>query len=666
MRRPGDNRLKGSLAFLDAGLALPDWALQLTDIEGTLKFTLDGVSARGIRAEALGRPVGIDVLALEGGGTRVRATARLSPRDIERQLPTLPLQMAEGRSRFVVDVDVVPGIAPAGGATMLRVGSDLEGIRVALPEPLGKAASEGRPLAVRIPLGGAVGPGSLSYGDTLAARFSTDGRRIGVALGGATPRLPTNVGLRVTGRLDELDTAEWEAAIARLMRPGAGDLPRIDADLTVARITRTPHALEDVALKLTHSAGEWRGDLQAQTVAGRFIVPADLAEGPIVIDLDRLILAFPISDENAATPVPDTTDAVDPTTFPALALEIDQLRVNNAELGALRLDASRQPGGLSADTITLTGGALEMDAQARWTKPPDGIGTRLSGRASTKGLGDLLVEFGYSRQLEEAPGEIEFTLGWPGDPSQAHRTTVTGQLSLAIGAGRLVELDPGVTRVVGLLNLNALTRRLRLDFSDFYKKGHSFDRITGAFEFDDGVATTDDLKVLGPTGRIDVQGSADLSAGTLDQKVRVTPNLDATLPIASAIAGGPLAGVAVLVAQEVLSDEMDAINRFEYAVTGDWADPKIRQLDSGGPLSKLLGPLRRGGGVADAPDGPTAPTAPEGDGSEPGGAQSIPVPEAEQSTPDVDDSPLTRPFRGLLDLLKSGEVDTDNLLIDQD
>jgi hypothetical protein len=43
----------------------------------------------------------------------------------------------------------------------------------------------------------------------------------------------------------------------------------------------------------------------------------------------------------------------------------------------------------------------------------------------------------------------------------------------------------------------------------------------------------------------------------------------------------------------------------------------------------------------------------------------MPAPETVPSAPD-DNPPLTSPFRSLLDLLKKGEVDTDDLMIDQD
>lgn len=243
-----------------------------------------------------------------------------------------------------------------------------------------------------------------------------------------------------------------------------------------------------------------------------------------------------------------------------------------------------------------------------------------------------------------------------------------GKLTLDVGAGRLVELDPGVTRVVGLLNLNALTRRLRLDFSDIYKKGYSFDSIKGDFDFATGRANTDNLTVLGPTGRIELRGSSDLRARTLDQRVTVTPNLDATLPIAGTLAGGPVAGIAVLVAQKVMTKQLDRLNRFEYSLSGSWYDPEIEQLDSGGTLSKILRPLDGGtehhtgpAAQADAPPSDAAKASTTSDIT-PGGS-AAPNDTAAQAAVEKPAGPPAEkagdtgnPLRGLIDFLKKGET----------
>jgi uncharacterized protein (TIGR02099 family) len=656
----GDYRLNGILTFADARLTLPDWSFALSKIDGALNFSLDGLSAKGIRARALGSPLSIDVLPISDGATRIRTTAALSTEAIARQLPTLPLQVASGKADFTIGIDIPSRRAPAGSPTMLSVDSPLQGIEIGLPSPLGKPADGRRALALRLPLNDNAVPASLGLGADLLAQFSADGQRVDVAFGGEQARLGPDTGVRISGHLGEVDTAAWHTALSDLAQSGGAQLPPIDVDLQMARIGLPALAIDDARLTLQHRGGEWRGSLESASLAGRFVVPATLPQQPIAVTLDRLALTLPVANDAATpSPAPDPTTAMEPTGLPGLQLTIADMRVNNAALGQLQLDARRSDTGLHLDTLKLEGGALRVDAQGSWTRGANGVTTRIDGSLAAPRLGDLLVDLGYARQLEEAPSDIAIALTWPGDPAQWHPGTIDGSVSLDIGAGRLAEVDPGVTRVVGLLNLNALTRRLRLDFSDFYKKGYSFDRIAGGFRLTDGKAVIDSLVVDGPTGRLDISGSADLLSESLNQQVRVTPNLDATLPIAGAIAGGPIAGIAVLVAQQVMSDTVDEINRFEYAVNGPWAAPKIVQLDTGGTLSRLLKPLRSGITAAEPPTETEPPAAPAGPRA---AVQAYDEPQ----TPEAPAADARNPLRALLDTLNKGETDSENLPIDQD
>ena len=118
-----------------------------------------------------------------------------------------------------------------------------------------------------------------------------------------------------------------------------------------------------------------------------------------------------------------------------------------------------------------------------------------------------------------------------------------------------------------------------------------------------------------------------------------------------------LAGVAVLVAQRLMTKQVDQIYRFEYALSGPWAQPEVRQLDSGGTLSKLLQPFKR-----ESPDAlPGDPAASDRDAAgaanpplpPPDGPAAVPADEAPASGAQQPAEPGT--LRSLLDRLKRNE-----------
>jgi len=662
--------LQGQLQFDEAELSLPDWGFTMSEVVGQLNFDLHSLSAQAIKARAMGSPVVVDVLPRPDGATRVRTQGRLKLDQIRRQLPTLPLQLATGEADFVIGVDIPAGGKRGKSPVMLSVNSDLQGLEIKLPSPFGKPVDGVRPLTVNLPMGGPSTAGALAYGNLLNGRFSADGTRIDVVLGGSEASLGADPGIRIGGRLGKIDLAAWREALSPLADAHGGESPPLHIDLHLDRLFADIVGIDDLILRASLEHDMWRGSLEAPNLVGTFVAPGSTGHRPVEVDLQHLNLQIPVGgDQFEATPVPDPKSGPDPATLPGLALSIADLQINQAHLGRLQLDAQRAPEGLRLTQLSLRGGQLELDSAGYWSRLGNGFETRMGGRAETSDLGDLLVDLGYSRQVENAGGNIEWLLQWPGNPAQFHRATQVGTVSLDVDAGRVVELDPGVTRVVGLLNLNALTRRLRLDFSDIYKKGYSFDSIKGDFSFVAGKATTDNLRVVGPSGRIDLGGSADLVARSLDQHVTVTPNLDATLPIAGTLAGGPIAGIAVLVAQTVMNEQVDSIYRFEYSLQGPWGHPEITQLDSGGTLSRILLQLKTGNSepasqAADASLPAATATPPKTTDSQlPGKPVSQPTAHKEESSTTDGAPPKTEPSEPesqsaldhLLNVLKKSE-----------
>src|SRR5690606_8923727 len=107
-------------------------------------------------------------------------------------------------------------------------------------------------------------------------------------------------------------------------------------------------------------------------------------------------------------------------------------------------------------------------------------------------------------------------------------------------------------------------------------EGFAFDRISGSIDMATGVLRTEDLEIRGPAARIRMSGAADLVAETQDLRVFVQPTLSESVAIGAA-AGllNPAVGVAAYLAQKVLSDPIEKLFAFEYAVTGTWTDPQV-------------------------------------------------------------------------------------------
>lgn len=622
----GRHALNGKLDLSGARLTLPDWDFTVSDLNGRIGFDLQGLNATGISGRTMNAPISIDVLPVGDGITRVSSVGQFAVADIAGQLPGLPLNFADGVARFQIDVDLPSSEDGPETPIVLAVDSDLRGIDIRLPPPLGKAAAQQRALSIRMPLGGTTVLGSLDYAPQLSSKFSADGERVAIQLGENAAKLGSNSGVYIDGRLPEIDVMAWSGALRSLPLGNADDARPITIDLRTDRLVVDTFVMPELHFNATRTERQWQGTVEAPNMAGRFTAPSTLRGQPIEIELERLKLSFPVGGEEFdLPPVPNASAGPDPTNLPGLVLDIADFHINDAQMGRLQLNAQRAPEGLRITQLSLRDGQVALDSAGHWSRIGTSFQTAWGGRISTQNLGDLLVDLGYSPQVKQAASDIGFLFRWPGTPAQAHRQTLDGEATFDISAGRIVELDPGATRLVGLLNLSALLRRLRLDFRDLFSKGYSFDKITGDFALKGGNATTENLRILGPSGRIDVVGSADLVARTVDHHMTVIPKLDATLPIATTLAGGPIAGLAVLLAQKLMDKQVDDIYRFEYRVSGPLTNPDTTQLDTGGTLSKLLRPF--GGSDNASPDETSAeetPAAADKGSSEPPAASHAP------------------------------------------
>ena len=201
-------------------------------------------------------------------------------------------------------------------------------------------------------------------------------------------------------------------------------------------------------------------------------------------------------------------------------------------------------------------------------------------------LGQNLHILGFD-EVRDTPTRLDFKLSWPGAPNQFAAGSLQGDVNVTLGKGGLPNIDPGLGRVLGLLDLDTLWRRLNLDFSDLFGEGLAYDSVTGHLRLDQGQVLTEGLLIDAVPARIVISGRAGLLQHDLDQIVTVIPHTTASLPIAGVLAGGPAVGAAVFVAQRLIGERVDSITATHYALKGSWQLPKIDKIAEIPPLEWL-------------------------------------------------------------------------------
>ena len=576
--------------------------VELTQAEGSVTFTREGFATEGLRASLAGMPVAVVVEAATVDAqevTRVRVTGTSSAAQVARALgggsETPAWQAVVHRLRGTFAWQGVAAVPAGGGAgkpgATVTLSSDLRGLAVDLPLPLGKGETQVRALELMTVLGeGAERVLQLRYGDDVAATVSLSAGTGETRLAGAHVRLgpgsrpPPSAprGLSLLGSLETLPLAAWGELIDALAEAGAGPATRrgqpqpAHIDLSAGGIDFGAHRLERVAVvaDFDPTAG-WSAHIEGEGARGRLrAAPAGSTEG-VLVDLDRLSLLSIGGGSGGLSPP-------DPRGLPAVDFRCADFAYDGRALGTLSLSARPSADGLSVTGLRLVGALVEGEANGRWDWNGGDQRSQFTTSLSSPDLGKLLEALGYDDTgVKGGRSQMEVEARWAGAPTAFSLARANGRIQLKIEDGMLTEVKPGAAgRVFGLLSVWALPRRLTLDFRDLVGKGLRFDRIEGSFTLGEGNAHTEDLVVEGDAARIEVTGRVGLETQDYDQVVTVTPRVSTTLPIAGALAGGPAGAAVGLLAQGLLRNQIDRAAASRYTITGSWTDPQVTAVRS--------------------------------------------------------------------------------------
>jgi uncharacterized protein (TIGR02099 family) len=617
---------------LDApSFALDNYNLELSDFSGRIGYD----SKRGLSSEQLrGRLFGSDVSVSLGAEqtaqqhqTLIDVQAQATAQQLAQWSEQPALEFIEGALPLDIHIALNHNTAHAGApplpqadasddvatepndALVASVGvhADLKHARVALPAPLAKATGEPGELVVNYVLGQQTALVDVHYLDQLRAMLHIDPKTRQLLTGAVglrqEPELLAQPGLHVTGHLERLEVAPWQAAwqryrqLSAATQNGPSALPEASAQMTLdvpvsANIQIDQKRLgslklDDIQLKLRQMPQAWDFMVVSDTVTGEFRWPLQ-ADEPWQLNISQLALPAP-------PPEPEQNDASETrapsepllstqllTQLQRAEVNIQQLRVDGEDYGQWQFtlepsDDALTLQNLQAQVRGLTlAGSESQPASVRWQVSPPY--TQLQGQLSADNMAEVMRQWQAPPSLETDAARYQYSLGWPGDPLAFDLTQLVGDVSADIGAGRFIRDSPmaaeGLLKLMGLFNFDSLARRLRLDFSDLYKSGLTFDKITGAVHFDSGQMTiVEPVLLRTPSSRMQLTGDVDLVTQTLDARLVATLPMGGNLTVIAALAAGLPAAAGVFVISKLFEEQMNKATSLTYRITGDWDDP---------------------------------------------------------------------------------------------
>ena len=605
---------------VDLTTQLRDTRLQITDIDmnlqslnGALSFNSDtGLWADALEGQLFGGPVTMKVssqvtpdtylITLSGEG-EAQWTA-LSP-----WFDLFLLDPISGSLTYHSEVFIDP---EADEPVQILLESDLVGTQIDLPFPMGKVAEQPRSLTALIRSGDET-RFNINYDHLVRTALTLDAAnntpRGEVLIGGEPPEHTSGTGIAIRGHLDERIYAEpWWDAFDHLLTlsdeadakaRAAGEVfvtdslgntnPVASLDLSFADVDVYDYPSGPMTVTGTQTRGQWDIRADSDLVAGDVTLPADTA-APLILALDYVRL--PAEDESAeisadagtATPdpmaiPPDPLADVLPTDVVAMDVSLQEFYYGTRNLGSWQVNARPVEQGVRVNFLDTDMKGVHITGPMDWQIVNGEQTTQLAGlELKASNVQEVQKAFRQQAIIKGKDMDSQVNLTWLGSPLGFNTQTLNGTVAMRIREGSVDLEGAAAMRAVGTLNVNALFRRLRLDFSDVVNSGMAFDTLKGKAEITQGLLTLAEPVMLeGPGGKLLTSGTANLNSGELDMKLAVTFPITGTLPLVAVLAGfAPPVAASIYVTERLVGDELERFTSASYSIKGTVSQPDVQ------------------------------------------------------------------------------------------
>jgi len=632
--------VQGSVALAGNEVQVTPDTPKLSRARGVINYSHTGFNLAGVQARVLGGDARLEggwVLA-EGDGNPAATSKAPSVIRIAGTATAEGLRQARELG-FVSRLAAYASGSAAYNATLgwqrgqpeVLVTSNLQGLASQLPAPLQKEASSRLALryqtALLAPDGGTGGLQKTPLRDQLS--FSLEGLArvvyerdltqteprvlrglVAVGLNGPGAATLPAQGVSAQVNLPQFNLDAWSDVLPQIT--GKPQLMSALADSQEADLAYLPTALglrtdsltlggrtfNRVVAGVRREGQVWRGDVDANELNGyvEYRQPSATtvagSGGRVYARLSRLTLA-----PSAASEFEALLEA-QPASIPALDIVVEDFELRGKRLGRLEVDAVNRAvtaAGAGAahewrlNKLNLVTPEATLTTQGNWTR------INAQAAASTRGGleqrrtvlnfklamtdgGKLLSRFGMHDVIRRASGKMEGQVAWLGSPFKPDYPSLGGAFTVDVASGQFLKADPGLAKLLGVLSLQALPRRLVLDFRDVFSDGFAFDFVRGDVTLDKGIARTNNLQMKGVNAAVLMEGSADVARETQDLKVVVIPEINAGTASLIATVINPAVGLGTFLAQMFLRRPLVESATQEFHVDGAWADPQVTRI----------------------------------------------------------------------------------------
>lgn len=594
---------KGDVNLKNNQLTIVPLQTQMKGVTGRFTYNNGRLQSTPISAQWFGQPIKVNFSTQEQAqqfAIDIQAEGDWALEKINAFPKTLHQQLI---GRLPWHSQVAIALPHHGGATyQVKVVSDSTRVRGKLPEALNLKPSA-FPLSVEA-------SGNLSTLHVQGVidhqqRFTTQWRlspRLALEKGQWTSQADEHPSLPLQAMMDiRLPALDGDKLMATLKK-----LP--SATPSSARKTRQPSTAEQnwrksipfelpATLQVTTPAlalygQQWRNlRLQVQQLLSspHLSVNSDEARGslqirpgqPWLLNMDYLYYNPQFSnrrtEQHAEKALPD--NHLDFSQWPKLDATCSSCWFAGQNFGQIKGKLSANQHTLTLREGTVDTGRSRLSVMGEWNNVPGQERTALKGHLHTDNLEDAAHWFGVEVPVSDTPLHLGYDLHWKDVPWQPSIKTLSGLLTLNAGKGTFRHVETGTAgQVLRLLSVDALLRKVSLDFRGTLDSGFYYDSITGTAWLDKGVLHTENLNIDGLEADIGMRGEVNFVNRQFDLLATVAPEISVPVGVAAAFAINPIVGASVVVASKVLSPIWSKISLLRYSITGPMDKPDVKEV----------------------------------------------------------------------------------------
>ena len=365
------------------------------------------------------------------------------------------------------------------------------------------------------------------------------------------------------------------------------EVPPVEINAKIKTLIVANKKITDLTLLASHNQNQWNTSISSPLAIGNFEWIDSSSSNPFGLlkaKFTKLTIPNSESKETIVKGIKNSSEQM-----PELDIQIDQLALGDKQFGALSVLATSKQNIWNLQKLHLQSPHGVVNATGKWQLKSNNVPSRtsLDFDITSNDTGELLASLGYAKVISNGKGDLSGSISWTGSPVAFTTKTLDGNLKFLVENGKVLQVDAGAAKLLGILSLQGLLKFATLNFSgsvgEVVSSGTSFDKVSANAVIKRGILETNDFEMMTTPAKISMSGLVNLNQETQDIRVIVYPRINlGSAGLAVLYFTNPIIGLGTMLGQYVLSSGVNKALQSDYLIQGNWQNPEVIPLDQNG------------------------------------------------------------------------------------